>query len=77
MYIVTALCWYFSYATIRLCSKEEAQVPVKRRKQLRRSGLLKAAANVEVLLPHVKPLVSTLRILWVCLKQGQTGQWYP
>lgn len=55
---MTALCWYFSYATIRLYSKEEAQVPIKRRKQLKRSGLLKVVANVELLLPHEKPLVS-------------------
>lgn len=35
------------------------------------------ATNVELLLPHVKPLLSTIRIPWVCLKQEQIRLWYP
>ena len=73
---VSALCSDFSYAAIRLYSREECQVPKERRKQLKYTvGLLRVAAKVELLLPHVKFLLSTLKMLWVCLKQGQTGQW--
>lgn len=67
---VTVLCSYFSYATIRVYSKEEFQVPNKRRNQLKLRGLLRVAAKVEMLLPHVKALVLTLKIPWVSLKQG-------
>lgn len=69
---VSALCSDFSYAAIRLYSKEECQVPKERRKQLKHTvRLLRVAAKVELLLPHVKFLVSTLKMLWVCLKQGK------